>query len=45
MKIDADEKDLLESVSVVNGSPPALASASELVTLATPRPRFARTAG
>jgi hypothetical protein len=42
MKIDADEKELLAPSSAGSGSPPAAASASELGTPATPRPRFAR---
>jgi hypothetical protein len=42
MKIDADEK---EPSSMASGSLLAAASASELGTLTTPRPRSARTGG
>jgi hypothetical protein len=45
MKIDADEKEQLESVERGNGSPPVVASASELAILATPRPRSEGTGG
>ena len=45
MKIDADEKELLESVERGSESPPAVESASELATHATPKPRSARIAG
>ena len=45
MKIDADEKNWSSPSSAVSGSPPAVASASERATLATPRPRSARTGG
>jgi hypothetical protein len=45
MKINADEKELLESVERGEWSRPAAASASEVGTPATPRPRSAKTVG
>jgi hypothetical protein len=45
MKLDADEKELLESSSKASGSLPALASASGLATLDMRRVRSARTGG
>lgn len=45
MKIDADEKELLESVERGNGSPPVAVSANALASLATRRRRSRRTGG
>ena len=45
MKIDADEKELRESVERGDGSPPRVASESVLGTPATRRPRSARIDG
>lgn len=45
MKLDADEKALLESVEGASGSPPTVESASMRGTPATPKPPFARIVG
>ena len=45
MRIDADEKELLESVERGSGNPPVAVSANELASLAARRRRSARIEG
>ena len=45
MKIDADEKELLESVERGSGSPPGVAGANERAIADTRKLRSARTGG